>query len=109
MVALRQDGSALDTVTVMLMMSWAQIGIQCHDMIRPKSALSSEVDNRISCQQLQNSEPIAKTFSLQCLVPWKLEQIIDKALTWLSWILSSAEVVRLRRLLLSSTYPDGSS
>ena len=32
-------------------MSWAQIGIQCHDMIRPKPALSSEVDNRISCQQ----------------------------------------------------------
>ncbi|KAF4629998.1 hypothetical protein G7Y89_g8143 [Cudoniella acicularis] len=50
MVAFRKDGSALDTVTVMLMMSWAQIGIQRHDVIRPKSALSSEVDKRISCQ-----------------------------------------------------------
>jgi hypothetical protein len=71
-------------------------------MIRPKSTLSSEVDKRISCQQLQNSGPVAKTFSLRCLVPRKLEQDIDKALTWLSSILSSAEEVRLRRLLLSS-------
>jgi hypothetical protein len=38
MVAFRQDGSTLDTVTVMLMMSGAQIVIQCHDMIRCKSA-----------------------------------------------------------------------
>jgi hypothetical protein len=83
MLAFRQDGPALDTVTVMLMMSWAQIGIQCHDMIRPKSALSSEVDNGNSCQQLPNSGPVAKTFSLRCLVLRKLEQVIDKALTWL--------------------------
>jgi hypothetical protein len=75
----RKDGSALDTVTVMPMMSWAHIGIQRHDMIQPKSALSSEVDKRISCQQVQNSGPEAKAFSLRCLVPRKLEQAIEKA------------------------------
>jgi hypothetical protein len=79
-VAFRKDGSALDTVTVMLMMSWAQICIQHHDMIRLKSALSSEVDKRISRQHVQNSGPEAKTFNLRCLVPQKSEQVIEKVL-----------------------------
>jgi hypothetical protein len=64
MVAFRKDGSALNTVTAMLMMSWAQIGIQRHDMIRPKSAPSSEVDKRFSCQQVQNSGPESKDIQL---------------------------------------------
>ena len=81
-VAFRQNGSALDTVTVMSTISQAQIGIQSPDIKRPKSAPSSEVDSCISCQQRQNSGPVAKTFSLRCLVPLKLEQVIDKALIY---------------------------
>ena len=99
MVAFRQNGLALDTVTVMSTRSRAQIGFQCHGMILPQSAPSFEVDNCISCQQRQNSGPVAKTFSLRCLVTLKLEQVNDKVLSWFSWILSSIEVVRSRRLL----------
>lgn len=75
MVAFRPDGSDADD----------ELGAHWHSMPSYNTAqirYELEVETRISCQELQNSRPVAKTFSFPCRVPQNLEQVIDKALNW---------------------------